>query len=246
MQKFELVVTKAFRFASSLNFFLLSFCLCLQLAWIFGCRSTTAQPPVVEFDSPGIKKVLVLPFKNMSNVYGENVSIRSPISGKVIVTGRVHPSAGDLMTRLLVSGIGNLTEYDLIPPEQAEGITGVNKDNYLNIHDEKAKIPLIGKQLHADVVLVGHLYRFRERVGGRYAVDSPASVGFDVNMIDTRTGKLIWSGHFDETQQSLSENLFLIGTFFKRGGTWITAEQMATDALDQLVQEMPLPNLNPY
>lgn len=245
MQKVELVVTKPFRAASSFNLLSLSLFLLMEMMVFLSCHGNTPASPVIKFESPGIKKVLVLPFKDMSRLYGENVSLRSPISGKVFVTDAVHNGAEDLMTRLLVNGVSNLAAYDLIPPEQAEGIMGLNKEKDLNIQDEKSQVPLIGRQLRADVVLVGHLYRFRERVGGKYAADSPASVGFEINMVDTGSGKLIWTGYFDETQQSLSENLFLIGTFFKRGGTWVTAEKMAADALDEMLQKMPLPRLNP-
>jgi hypothetical protein len=245
MQKFQLIATNPLRIVSIFNHILLSLCLLIEIIIFSGCRGTAPQPPVVEFDSPGIKKVLVLPFKNMSQLYGENASLRSPISGKVFVTDKVQDGAEDLMTRLLINGISNLAPYELIPPEQAEGISVSNQIKKPIKQDEKKQIPLIGRHLGADVVLVGHLYRFKERVGSKYAIDSPASVGFDINMVDTRNGKLIWSGYFDETQQSLSENLFLIGTFFKRGGTWVTAKQMASEALDDLVQDMPLPHLDP-
>jgi len=46
---------------------------------------------------------------------------------------------------------------------------------------------------------------------------------------------------FDEEQQALTQNLFDIGKFFKRGGRWITAEKLSEEGiekgLDTLLEE---------
>lgn len=97
----------------------------------------------------------------------------------------------------------------------------------------------IGRALYADAVLVGHVYRFKDRVGTRYSVDSPASVAFDIHLVDVSNGSMLWVGHFDETQRSLFENLFKIGTFLRRKGTWITAEEMAVSGLEDVLQALP-------
>lgn len=219
--------------------------LMLQIVVIFGCRSASPPPPVVGFDTPGIKKVLVLPIKNMSQLFGENVSVRSPISGKVFVTGEVKGGADDLLTRLLLTEVSHLESYELIPPEQTQGVIASTQAPELNEQNRHLLVTHIGKQLGADVVLVGHLFRFKDRVGEKYAAESPASVAFDLNMINTQNGALIWTGHFDETQQALNENLFLIGRFIKRGGAWVTGEEMAAAGLADLVQKLPKPKLTP-
>ncbi len=83
--------------------------------------------------------------------------------------------------------------------------------------------------------MVGHIYRFRERIGTRYSVDSPASVAFDIPLISVKNGRILWVDHLDETQRSLSENLFQLGTFLRRKGTWITAEEMAISGLEDML-----------
>ena len=87
--------------------------------------------------------------------------------------------------------------------------------------------------------LVGFVYRFRERVGKGFSAESPASVAFDLNLIRVMDGRTVWSANFDETQQSLGQNLFQLGTFLTRGGRWITAEDMATDGLDKIMEKFP-------
>ena len=77
------------------------------------------------------------------------------------------------------------------------------------------------------------IYRFQERRGGNFAVERPASVGFHVHLF--QDGKLVKVFVFDETQQSLFENLFHIFTFFKRGATWITAGELAREGVHKAI-----------
>ncbi len=74
-----------------------------------------------------------------------------------------------------------------------------------------------GRRHGADGVLVGFVYRYKERVGKAYGVESPASVAFDIHLIRVADGRTIWSAHFDETQQSLGDNLFKLGSFSLAG-----------------------------
>jgi hypothetical protein len=93
--------------------------------------------------------------------------------------------------------------------------------------------------LGADAVLVGHIYRFEPRRGGAYSVRQPAAVTFGLNLVRVPDGKLLWSGAYNEVQQSLTENLYLIGTFFKRGGKWLTVDELALEGLTQVLDTLP-------
>jgi hypothetical protein len=77
------------------------------------------------------------------------------------------------------------------------------------------------------------IYRFRERMGGDFAVDKPASVGFHVHLMEGGVAKETFV--FDETQQPLSENVLALGTFFKRGAKWITAGELTREGVHKAV-----------
>ena len=96
-----------------------------------------------------------------------------------------------------------------------------------------------GLSLDVDAVVLGYIYRFSQRVGTRYSAEFPASVAFDIYLIDVETGRILWRGNFDETQRPLSEDLFQVGTFIKRKGGWITAKEMAHSALDKIFLTFP-------
>ncbi|MDF1591330.1 MAG: hypothetical protein P1P89_07440 [Desulfobacterales bacterium] len=181
----------------------------------------------------------MLPFQDVSNIYGENVGIRCQLCGKVYTTGQVAPTATQFLTKQLKEMLGRLNSFRLIPTSQAQGvISGLLR------HSEK-ELPEIdlflktGQALNADGVLVGYVYQFRDRDGSDYSVDLPAAVTFHMDMIQVKGGQVVWSGHFNETQRSLSEDLFQLGTFIKRKGRWISVEDLAVYGLEQILKTLP-------
>ena len=99
---------------------------------------------------------------------------------------------------------------------------------------EKERILRIGKELGADAIVVGYIYRFREREGTSFAVKKAASVAFEIKLLDGKTGAPIWQGTFDKTQRSLMENLFNLPTFIRGKGQWITAKELTDEGMEQL------------
>ena len=57
-------------------------------------------------------------------------------------------------------------------------------------------------------------------------------------MIDTANERLIWSDEFQETQRSLGENLLLLGKFIRRKGRWISAAEMASGGLKEMLDRL--------
>ncbi len=74
------------------------------------------------------------------------------------------------------------------------------------------------------------VYRFEERKGGNFAVERPAGVGFHMHLMEGNVVGRVFV--FDEDQQALSQNILKIGKFFKRGGKWVTADQLAEEGIN--------------
>jgi hypothetical protein len=92
--------------------------------------------------------------------------------------------------------------------------------------------------VYADGVITGRIHRFRERVGDEWGAKSPASVAFLLELVDVRRGDVIWSARFDETQRSLSENIFAIGDIRQRGVRWLSAEQLAQEGVKKAIGQL--------
>jgi len=98
----------------------------------------------------------------------------------------------------------------------------------------------IGRCMGVDLLVVPFLFEFRERLGGPMGALEPARVVMDIFVIDVRSESLISRSRFDETQSALTSNLLEAGKFFRRGGRWITAHDLAREGMEKAVKELRL------
>lgn len=212
--------------------------LCIIL--LSACKSQVVAPKN-EATPYEIEKLLILPFQDMSGLYGEEASVRCELCGKVFTTGRVEQGADALLTEHLIELMKSRTGFELL---SGSTVRRVGSGMLSGKRAEKSELGLIletGRDLGADGVMVGHLYRFVERSGNRLSVESPASVAFDIDIVRVADGAVIWGGSFDETQEGLSEDLFKLDQFLKRKGGWVTAEELGVHGLESLVGRLPKP-----
>lgn len=161
-----------------------------------------------------------------------------PLCKGVYRKGEILPNSQNTLTQLLYQKIETTGTFKVIPIEKVEAVLS---------HWEKRKFeekPVassiqIGKELNADFLFIGFLFRFEERIGSSLGVDKPASAGFDIHLLRLRDGVEVWRGKFDETQRPLSENLFKIGSFFRRKASWVTAEELASVGMDEMLEKLP-------
>jgi TolB-like protein len=189
----------------------------------------------------GIHRIAVMPFEDLARAYGANTSYRCPLSGKIYEIGTVMSGADEQLTDKLMDDLSQNSGYRLIAPSQTEGVRSDLLAGTGSDLGERDLLTHTASALGADAILVGRVYRYKERVGTDYGVDKPASVAFDLMLIAARNGAILWTGNFDETQASLSENLLAIGTFIKNRGRWVTAAQLADSGLDAMLATFPKP-----
>lgn len=201
-----------------------------------GC---SPRHPTVTIHSD-IKRLLVLPFKNCTQQTGKGKLICCPLCGTVYTTGTVAPGAEDFMTAQLTAIVDGWVGVARIPVEQYQALRDRFEASHAEPFSEKELLAAVGRDLGADAILIGSIYRFANRVGGEYAAESPASVGFDLDLFGVQAGHVLWSRKYEETQEPLLANLFGIGAFFKRKGKWLTVEDLSADGLHQLLETIPL------
>jgi len=99
----------------------------------------------------------------------------------------------------------------------------------------------IGKKAGVDLLIVPMIIDWREREGSNAGVTISAAITTDMFLIDTRgQGNLLQRSFYREKQVGLSSNLLNITTFAKRGGRWVTAEELAQEAMQKAIQEFGL------
>ena len=207
---------------------------------LMACASPGQAPTAESPRSLNIKTLLVVPFNNATERYEVGATVRCSICGAVFVTGPVTPGYEKYMTRQLLTFLKAKTTYTLVPPGTGEGVRSKILSESVGLSDRDLLLEM-GRRLKADAVVSGTIYRFRQRVGTRFSVDTPASVAFGIHLIRVADGRLVWVRHSDETQQPLSENLFKLSRFIKGGGAWLTAEELAGFGLDNVMATFPVP-----
>jgi hypothetical protein len=83
------------------------------------------------------------------------------------------------------------------------------------------------REFGASAVMLGKVYRYRDREGQSYGASRPASVGYEVTLFEAPSGRRLWSSRFDETQQPLGENVFNAQRYPGGGTRWLTAGELA-------------------
>lgn len=214
-------------------FILLLSMICMS-GFISGCSRTVSKPAPVNIP-PEIKKILVVSFSEIK-ADEENSSVRCPLSSKTYITGEVAKGGADFLNSRMRELLSKHKQFKFISAGHLRKIQP-DRENM----PELRLLAVTGKKLEADAVLTGHIYRYKDRVGGSYSVKSPASVAFDMHLIRVADGRLLWSAHFDETQKALTDDLFQISSFLERDGQWVTADQMAEAGLKHLTEAIKLP-----
>lgn len=98
----------------------------------------------------------------------------------------------------------------------------------------------VGRCVPVDYLVVPQVLVWKERKGGEWGSEDPARVVLDLYLVDVGKGELVQRFHFDERQQSLAEDVFSIKRFFRREGKWVTAEQLAREAIVSGLEELGL------
>jgi hypothetical protein len=202
-----------------------------------GCAS--GQPLQKPSEPIQLGDVLVLPFQNLHQTCGIDISFRCPFVGAVYEINMVNEGAADFLTENLFSRLQSRKDLSLIDPQQALGARSAVLAKSTGELSEKELILETARTAGADSVIVGRIFRYRERVGTAFSVDTPASVAFDILLIRVSDGQLLWVGRFNETQKSLFENLFWLGKFINRSARWLTADELGDSGLAEVLKSFP-------
>lgn len=188
-------------------------------ALIYACGSTggTLQSrPAGDLESRRIRRIAVLP--------------PSMAAGAAPAAARFNAAQ---VARFTHAALVALPIWQIISESEVREAT-VN----LPPSSAEERLKRIGERVYADAVMMSRVQRYRERVGDEWGAKSPASVAFILDLVDVRRGDIIWTARFDETQKSLSESIFSIGSIGERGLRWLSADQLAQEGVKKAVEQL--------
>jgi hypothetical protein len=130
-----------------------------------------------------------------------------------------------VMNEILSEQLGGKGNIRFVGIDQLASLDLTGGENTLEI------ARLVGKNINCNAVLESTVKRFSQRVGGRYSVESPASVSFEMRLFSIETGSVLWSAKFDEVQKSVMENILEWNKATTRGFVWVTAEELMQEGV---------------
>lgn len=206
----------------------------LLLIFILSCKSM--QSFIIEEKQicpvlPVIKRVVVLPFDVPSNApYG------------LLKEGKIEEGSVEKLSTFTEEKLKSFGCFDVISWEQVIERLQYEDGGKLLADAKrgyKDEIIRLGKIFKADAILMGYVTKYSEREGREYGTMKPASVSFSLFLYSGIDGSLLWHGSYKETQQALTENLFNIGLYLKRGFKWLSADELANWGLKEVLKNFP-------
>lgn len=190
-----------------------------------------------EKDGLVIKRLAVISFQPLLPEEGSTMVV-CPLCSGGYSSGKIEKGAEKIVQEGFIDKLRDFKEVQIIPLDKVKAV-------YNRVAAEALKKPLlavlkkVGAELKADVIAVGYVYRYTERVGYDFSAERPASVAFEIHLLNVKDGSTIWRGVFDKTQKSLMEDVFQASSFFKGGGKWLTASQLAKQGIDEIFKTFP-------
>lgn len=100
----------------------------------------------------------------------------------------------------------------------------------------------VGKEMKVDLLIVPQILDWRRarRGQGRRDLLRRREHGFLSDRRAWSRGDVVSRSHFREKQIGLSDNLMNFDTFLKRGGKWVSTQELALEGVDKMIREFGL------
>jgi hypothetical protein len=206
---------------------------------ISGCQSASGVSSSLLKDKDiTFRRLAVMPFQQVSPELVATYAAQSNLTASVLKTDNDLKSPERFLQDFFMERMSAYPQFELVSPDRVAGI-------YKRVSSNSFRMTLpqvmkeVGEELAADGIIVGYLYRYRERRGYDYSVEKPASVFFEIHLYRVHDGALVWKGIFNKTQSSLMENILGVSYFIKDKGRWLTAKELAMEGMEDTVRRFP-------
>jgi hypothetical protein len=194
--------------------------------------------PVSQAQDAGEPSFAVMQFVKGKHPEKIEETFNCPYANLCYEDENILPGAAQNLTRMLHNILSNNLGDKIMPLDRMEYIYETMKINYAE--DTPASFALrLGTSLNVRYIVAGNVWRYKNRSGEAFASSKPSSVAFSLYLIDIEKHEMVWTATYDETQQSLTENLFNAVDFFKQGARWLTADEFAEYGMKKILKSFP-------
>ena len=190
------------------------------------------------YDNIKVRRLAVMPFLPGNTALSADNQVRPAIDCTMMEfceeVNELGANAENALTREMQRAMELKLDDKVVPLARAAEIYDDLPQNR-KVDTPRQLAQRFGKATGADYVIIGSVWRYRDPTPGL-----GASVAFTVYLLEADTGRRVWRGRFDKTQQALTDNLQDAGSFFtKGGGRWLSAEELARFGIEKVMQSFP-------
>ena len=179
-----------------------------------GPRPVVAEQPF-HVPTSSLGRIAVVPFYPTPEL-GQGLPEGSPIGAA---------DAADLVAAFVTDALRG-QGFAVVPPSDVLGAF-VAQGRPIPRLDPREAGAVAAREFGASAVLLGKVYRYREREGQALGASRPASVGYELTLFEAPGGRRLWTSRFDETQQPLTANIFNAQRYPGGGRRWLTGAELA-------------------
>ena len=193
---------------------------------------------LIGYDVIKMQRVAVMPFLPGNTALNADDRVRPAIDCTMVEfcqeVNELGAGAEAALTQQMQRAVELKLDYRVVPLERSADIYDDLPQNR-TVDTPRQLAQRFGRMIGADHVILGSVWRFRERTP-----DMGASVGFTVYLIEVDNGRRVWRGRFEKTQQAVTDDLREAGSFFQKGGNrWLSAKELARFGIAQIMQSFP-------
>jgi TolB-like protein len=164
------------------------------------------------------------------------IAVMPLIAAPGIAGAAIAPGGPEAITAEVYSQAATAGGWQVVPQDDVEAALAKLPPTTPHNIDENAR--KLGHMLSVDGVLYGMVERYEEREGLEYAAAKPASVAFELKLLDMKTGQVVWSATYARAQKALSQNFFNVANFFYHRARWVRANEIAQEGVRGAITDL--------
>ena len=173
---------------------------------------------------------------NMDETLDDTLSC--PIDQICVADTTIPSDAAAMMMRFIQTALKSRFDKHVVPIDQVQAAYAEIRLN--SAEDSARTLALqLGQSLSSDLVVICTVWRFRDRGAIEGFPDKPASVAFALYLVAPETGRQLWRGVFDQTQEFALQDMGKFTERIKMGLKWLSADQLAQHGVKEVFRTFP-------
>lgn len=211
--------------------------------WVLGSQAfATEETTEVKISDIYFKRIAVAPFlvghrqPNMDESLDDTLSC--PINLICTDDPSIQPDAGVMLQKLVQSALKRRYDRHVVPMDQVQAAyTDIRLDGSKDSPRTLARH--MGQNLSADLMIVGMVWRYRDRGAIEGFPDRPASVAFVLYLVASDSGRRLWRGIFDMAQELVLRDMARFPERIRMGLKWLSVDELARHGVKEAFRPFP-------